>query len=209
MWSIRTRAKPCPTTSLATTVLDAGASISVNGPKGVKPVPKADGGVYFSTLSTAADYLDAGAYTVTGPGGADVPAFSAQTTMPPALVWTNQAASTTVTRANGLPITWTGGDPSGFIQITGTSFLLVNSTTFAGSSFVCTARTSAGAFTVPAIALLALPASGTISAGAIGLPCQASSASPPPPRQRPPRRVSISLPSEARSVSPKARLINK
>jgi hypothetical protein len=160
-----------PNVNLTTTVLDAGAAISVNGPKGAKSIPKGPGGVYVETLSSTADYLDTGLYTVSGGGGAGAPGFTAQTTVAPALVWTNQSSgsTTTVIRANGLPITWTGGDPNGSIQINGTSFVFVNAT-FAGASFVCSAKTSAGAFTVPSVVLLALPASGSISGGAISVP---------------------------------------
>lgn len=159
-----------PTIPLTTAVLDAGPSIGVNGAKGAKSLPKVQGAGYFSVLSATADYLDPGAYTLTGTGGADLGAFSAQTTVPPTLVWTNQAGSGTVNRANGLPVTWTGGDPNGNVQITGSSFVIVGTSSFFGASFVCTARTTDGAFTVPSIVLLALPPSGSISAGTISLP---------------------------------------
>ena len=63
-------------------------------------------------------------------------------------------ATETVTRANGLNVTWSGGDPNGSVYIMGTSMSGNNA-----AVFVCTERTNAGQFTVPSYVLAALPAS--------------------------------------------------
>ena len=115
---------------------------------------------------TAGNYLDAGAYTITGPGGPDVGSFTARLTLPTALTWTNAAAVATVVRANGATVTWTGGDPSGYVQISGSSASIQGNNAVA-ASFVCNERTSVGTFTVPPVVLLALPPSTSIQGFAI------------------------------------------
>jgi uncharacterized protein (TIGR03437 family) len=162
-----------PLAGLTFQTLDAGASIGVSGPNGSKSLTKqtAAGFTFYSATlgnGTPGNYLDAGQYTITGPGGADVGQFTARLTLPPELVWTNQASITTVNRANGVTLTWTGGDPAGFVTISGSSFVILSdNTTVVGATFTCTARTSDGSFTVPPVVLLALPASGSISAGGV------------------------------------------
>ncbi|MBI3695803.1 MAG: hypothetical protein HY238_13310 [Acidobacteria bacterium] len=164
-----------PLAGLTVQSLDAGASLGVSGPSGSRTLPKQTAGgfiIYSATLgdATPGNYIDLGQYTVTGNGGADIGSFTARITVPPALVWTNQASITSVTRANGQTVTWTGGDPAGYVTITGTSFVGTSATSFVGATFTCTAKTSDGSFTVPAVVLLALPASGSITSGTIAVP---------------------------------------
>jgi hypothetical protein len=159
------------------TSLDAGPSIALSGPGGARTLSKlAAGGlsVYSATLDSAGNYLNAGQYTFTGTGGADVGPFTAQLTLPPPLTWTNQAAITTVNRAGGVTVTWTGGDPAGYVQITGSSTAGTSAATAATASFTCTARVPDGSFTVPSIVLLALPASGSVSSGGVSVPIPGS-----------------------------------
>jgi len=78
--------------------------------------------------------------------------------MPPVFAWTNQSSLTTVVRANGATVTWSGGDPAGYVTISGQSEL--NGSTAASTvsvSFTCTARVTDGSFTIPPAVLLALP----------------------------------------------------
>ncbi|MFB3827541.1 MAG: IPT/TIG domain-containing protein [Bryobacteraceae bacterium] len=167
------------------TYLDAGASLSLTGPKGAKSLEKkkddkgAWAGNYFVDLGTsmtipgvqlppglpgipglpaAGGYLDAGDYRVTAPG-AEVGAFTANLKIPEPLTWTNQDKITEVDRGSGLTIEWTGGDPNSFVYMNGTSF---DGTAIA--MFYCSERASANTFTVPAVVLLSLPA----SSGALG-----------------------------------------
>jgi hypothetical protein len=75
--------------------------------------------------------------------------------------WTNQSAlaNTTVTQANGLTVTWSGGDSSegSYIDIGGSS-QTPSGANRATVTFECVAPASAGKFTIPPSALLALPA---------------------------------------------------
>ena len=152
--------------------LNAGASIAVNGPNGTKQMTPlaSEVGLYSAQLGGGVPgtpnvlplYLSQGAYTITGPGGADVGSFTANLSVPESLVWTNQASTTTVTRSQGLPITWTGAD-SGTVQISGFSLTGLSSTTPYGAGFVCTAKGSDHQFTVPSIVLLSLPPSDSVA----------------------------------------------
>jgi uncharacterized protein (TIGR03437 family) len=139
--------------AVASTPLDAGP-ISVAGPAGTQQLAEPVVGSYSTILSDTGAYLNAGTYTVTGKGGADVGAFTAELTLPPALAWTNQSSLSSISRSQGLTVTWTGGDPNGYAEISGSSSIGTPSLTV---SFYCTAPNSALTFTVPPSVLLALP----------------------------------------------------
>jgi uncharacterized protein (TIGR03437 family) len=139
--------------------LDAGV-ITVNGP-GEAPVPlleKQNSGQatqYGAVLSGTGTYLSRGNYTVTGAGGRDIGKFTAAFTIGSIPTWSNTSAVTTVTRTNGLTVTWTPTSAIPSIEIDGAS---PTDTTFMnGSLFSCTVAASAGTFTIPATTLLALP----------------------------------------------------
>ena len=147
--------------------LDAGPVINLNGPNGMKQLPKSQFGSYSAMLGGGTPipggpaatplYLDKGAYMAeNGSGGADVGHFTASLMVPDPLVWTNQDSINTVPRTQGLNLTWSGGDPSGYVSMVGTS---ANNGVFGG--FICIERVSAGQFTVPNVVLLALPPSAT------------------------------------------------
>jgi uncharacterized protein (TIGR03437 family) len=167
------KANPYP--GLTFTGLDAGASLSVSGSSGARTLtPLASvKGVYAGSLGD--NYLDPGQYTVSGQGGADVGAFSAKLTLPQALIWTNESAVDTIVRGNGLVVTWTGGDPKGFVSIDGGSYFTATGNTTVGANFHCQAKTADGTFTVPAAVLLSLPASAVLAAGGISIPTGALS----------------------------------
>jgi uncharacterized protein (TIGR03437 family) len=148
--------------------LDAGPVINISGPRGAKQLAKQNG-VYTAQLgggtnipgvpggAVTPDYLEPGAYTIdNGSGGSGpdaVGAFNVKLTIPQLLNWTNMDATETVTRANGVNITWSGGDPNGSVYILG-----ISSSGSNAAVFVCSERTSAGQFTVPSYVLSALPA---------------------------------------------------
>ena len=162
-----------PFSGLSIKALDAGASISITGPSGNRTLTKTSvptlGNIYSAKLgdTSPGNYLDPGSYTVAGPGGPDVGTFNVALTVPPSLVWTNQNSITTVTRANGQPITWTGGDPNGYVDISGSSFVGLTSASAVIAVFNCRAKTSDGSFTIPPLVLLSLPPSTSISGFAI------------------------------------------
>lgn len=153
--------------------LDAGSALTVNGPRGTKTLNKTApfDGSYSAALATGgiaipgappADppYLEPGNYTITGPGGAQVGAFTAQYTLTAPLNWTNKAAINTVARASGQVVNWQGGGANDYVIIYGYSASELSETAQYGI-FTCIERASAGTFTVPAGILLALPATPT------------------------------------------------
>ena len=158
--------------------LNAGSAITITGPNGDKPLtgPR---GVYASQLATSAGggklYLDPGSYTFSnGSGGSDVGAFQGQVTAPPPIVWTNAASITSVNRSQGVTVTWTGGDPNGFVYVSGNSILAQGN----GAMFTCTAPASAGTFTVPPMVTMALPASSSGGLTLMGVSAPASFTAP-------------------------------
>ena len=103
--------------------------------------------------------LPTGTATFTGTGGAAVGSFSVS--LPIAsenLNWTNESGISSITRSNGVQVTWSGADPNGTVQITGFSIGGTSQSNAAGAGFTCTAPGSANQFTVPASVLQALPA---------------------------------------------------
>lgn len=148
------------------TGLEAGAVINVSGPRGSRQLTRQAPGLYSGQLSDllnplSGGYLDAGIYSLNnGSGGAGTSAvgpFQVSHTIPPALQWLNESSITTVNRAQGVQVTWSGGDPNSFVEIAGVA---VDPSKTAAAVFVCAERASAGSFTVPAAVLLALPATG-------------------------------------------------
>lgn len=163
--------------------LDAGPVINMNGPKGAKTLKKVPEatliGNYYETLATSGfgmpgdpeGYLVPGAYTYNnGSGGANVGAFTANYTIPANVTWTNKAATTTINRAQGVTVNWSGGDQSGTVQIYGFSVSDESENAVAGF-FNCIERASVGTFTVPSSVLLALPPTfgGGLTAGATSI----------------------------------------
>jgi uncharacterized protein (TIGR03437 family) len=139
--------------------LDAGAQITVQGPNGSKSA-SLNGGSFNTSLSDTGSYLVPGTYTVSGPGGADVHAFNASTAIPslPTMTSPPPDASTPfqVTRANGLTVTWSGGQANGVVELEG--FSATDNTGLVGNDFLCRVPAAAGSFTIPPNILLALPA---------------------------------------------------
>jgi hypothetical protein len=148
------------------TGLDAGPFIDVKGPGGTQELTPISGiaGVYASTNGTT-PFLTPGAYTASGTGGAAVGPFSVDMTVANPITWTNEASISTVDRATGVTVTWTGGAPGTYATISGTSFLIGSSVVI--TTFTCQAPIAQGTFTVGPDVLLQLPASASI--GGIGL----------------------------------------
>jgi hypothetical protein len=159
----RVSGQPAAPSSATVQYLDAG-TIAVTGPgiTGSRQIAKSSlgGGIllYSLILDNTATTLAAGTYNFTGSGGPDVGSFTAGYTMLPAFTWTNAASLATIVRANGATVTWTGGDPAGYVTIAGQStFTGATAATTASVSFTCTARVTDGNFTVPPVVLLAMP----------------------------------------------------
>ncbi len=170
--------------------LDAGAALTVSGPKGQKQMPRQRTEVpgsspiisYSAQLGGGSplplgpppqpDYLDPGAYTITGPGGPDIGAFSVSLNLPAAFT-TNLDSINEISRAQDLRITWTGGDPNTYVTMQGFS-----TSQTAGGFFICTERTSARQFDVPSWVLSVLPPSATVQGVTAGFLTVANSGNP-------------------------------
>ena len=115
--------------------------------------------IYEATLPSSA-VTPGASFTFNWTGGSGVSASSVMVTLPsPFLIWTNESASTTVTRSQGIKVTWSGGAPGSFVIVSGTS----SPPGGLATSFTCYAPQSALAFTVPSYVTELLPAgSGTL-----------------------------------------------
>jgi uncharacterized protein (TIGR03437 family) len=184
------------------TYLDAGPALSITGPAVTTAVsvPKNTNGNGYdglvggatiqnvlSTVGEAPFFWDAtsngdgtfnfthiasGSYTVTGPGGTAVNAFTGTIDVSSAAASFNWTNSDTFNNQNGVPaiprntalnITWTGGDPQGFVDIAliGSTLQNVQPSTTNPEPAVyvdCVVPASQGSFNVPTYVLEALPA---------------------------------------------------
>jgi len=93
-----------------------------------------------------------GTFTFKGTGGLNVGVFSAPITVANPFTWTNRGTISTVSRSQNLEITWTGGDPTSYVVVTGSTTNMTN----AVSSFSCLERASVGRLTVPRDMLAAM-----------------------------------------------------
>ncbi|MFI4980992.1 MAG: hypothetical protein ACHQIO_11635, partial [Nevskiales bacterium] len=112
-------------------------------------------------------FLDGGPFTITGPGGKDVGAFTATIALAPAITWTSPPS--TINRGSPLTLAWTGGDSGTTVMILGGS---TDQTSKASGGFLCVAPAGATSFTVPVNSLSDLvptTAAASGSSGPIGL----------------------------------------
>ena len=161
---------PLPVDPIKPTPLDAGASLSIDGPGGKQSIASTSTGIYSAVLGgvpldmilTATPtpaYFSAGAYTLSGSGGSAVGSFSAQLTVPTDPT-TNASSFTTIDRTKDLTVTWSGAASGDFVAISGTASVsagLGPIATSPGDAFLCIAPGSTGTFTVPSFVLEALP----------------------------------------------------
>jgi len=152
-------------------ILDAGPALTITGAKGTRQLQKVQG-IYSLGTGTPSvpgipgggtSFLDPGDYTVEGPGGADIGAFTAKVTMGAPINWTNRATvgnsgPDTINRAADITVNWTGGRESDLVSIFGTSSL---QNPFVSAIFRCLERAPVGTFTVPSWVLSAIPPSTT------------------------------------------------
>ncbi len=145
------------------TGLNAGSPIAISGPSSFSLTPVSGAaGNYASPPSTNA--IQPGTYTATGPGGAQVGAFTTSFSVATPLNWTNSNVAN-VTRSSGQLITWTGGAPGSYVEIQGTSGTGAQGVE---AFFICIAPVAAGQFTIPSYVLLSLPQSTSLVQGVPG-----------------------------------------
>jgi len=116
--------------------LDAG-SVAVGGAKGSQT---AQGGGTYPGMSgvqlagsilglpvTNTTFLDPAGFSLTLGGGKDIAGATASFTVPAPFTWTNRDQISPVTRASGLTVNWSGGDPSAstFIVASGVDLLTI------------------------------------------------------------------------------------
>ncbi len=163
VYTISSLTNPYPNLTLVG--LDAGPQVTSSGPNGNQAAVRQTVqtlGFTYNAPNVPDNYLAAGPYTLAGPGGADVGAFTGTLDIVPDLVVTNNPDDfKVINRGSGVTLRWTGGEPSPVLTSTGSS---VDSLSEA-AAFVCIQNTSAGQFTVPSSVLAQLPASGVIGAG--------------------------------------------
>jgi hypothetical protein len=153
--------------------LDAGPAVTLTGPNGTKTF-KANKFAYGGLLADSIyiplpgapppppPWLDAGTYTLdNGDGGADIGPFKVSLTVAsPLFKWANIDDISTVDRAAGVDVVWSGGDPADKVFINGGVTLFdAGFKVSGGASFSCIVDNSAGHFTVTSDVLGLLPAS--------------------------------------------------
>ncbi|MBZ5607986.1 MAG: hypothetical protein LAP38_07010 [Acidobacteriia bacterium] len=135
--------------------LDGGTTFTITGPNGSTQVTGGEAGGVGETISATGAFLVPGTYTIKGNGGADIGPFTATTTFPQVPKLTSPTDNASVTRSNGMTVTWNGGEPNGSVRIV-VSSAFDNSFT-AGRQAFCKAPAKAGTFAVPPYIMTALP----------------------------------------------------
>jgi hypothetical protein len=113
------------------------------------------GYTYTGSLVPSSLFLSPGAFTMSGPGGADVGSFQAQITLPSPLAWSNRAQTTAITRSQGFTVNWNGAPDGQSVIIFGGG---VDLPTNSSAIFACVAPAGASSFAVPAAILGNVPA---------------------------------------------------
>jgi uncharacterized protein (TIGR03437 family) len=164
------------------TNLDAGA-VTISGPSGssLSSTPLVDtNGAYSLQIGAIGGVLlpgavngsiVAGTYNLKGAGGTGVGSFSTSITLGSPLT-VNGGLPSAVNRAQGLPLTWTGGNSTDVVTILGYSGTTSGTGTSAvttATEFICTTTAGTGGFTVSPQVLTQLPATAAAAAGGTGI----------------------------------------
>ncbi len=147
--------------------IDAGSHFTFTGPKGTTATVTSSGD-WVAINSRTVVFIGstyAGSYILTGGPGNDVGAFTTQLTVPPEPTFTNPSGVSTglvVSRRMGMNVAWNPGGATGPIPLILAAGIGSptdqEKVTYTAAN--CTVIGSAGAFTIPAYALLALPSTG-------------------------------------------------
>lgn len=151
------------------TALDAG-TLTLNGPgvanRALTKTPQNSYALQISNPAAAltggggARVIAPGTYTLAGTGGSAVGSFTANLQVGQPVTWTNRTQITQVVRSQPLTINWSGGTSDDLVSIVGAAGTLAAGTQdqYDGATFICTARATAGTFTVPPSILQQMPA---------------------------------------------------
>jgi uncharacterized protein (TIGR03437 family) len=166
VWTINVDQNQNPIGITLPTPLDAG-TVTVTSNGSMKTLTKGSSGAYSADLGSGG-FLTGTVSVSNGSGGADVKGFTANATANSGFTWTNSAAVSTITRANGQEIDWSGEAANSFVTMTGTSINIDLATlTGALTTFTCLEDASKEKFTIPSWVLLAVPASSAIIPGTL------------------------------------------
>jgi len=163
------------------TSLDAGV-VTITGPSGSSlsntPLTDTSNSYYLLIGETGVTVpggvngaIVGGTYTLNGAGGKDVNSFKVSITLGTPLTLAAPIPATIV-RANGLPLTWTGGnatDPVTIIGYSGSTTGTGANTVTTATEFYCQTTAGTGGFTVSPSVLNQLQVTATTSAGGYGL----------------------------------------
>jgi uncharacterized protein (TIGR03437 family) len=149
------------------TYLDGGASVTLTPPSGSPLViPSVSTGAYQTTSLTS---IPSGSWSFSnGAGGAAVGPINFSFPIPAQVTWTNEISLSSgppIDRTQGLTITWSGGDPNGFVDIAGQAQIGPAQNPTFSVYFDCAAPISVGQFTIPPAILLAMPTGANAFAG--------------------------------------------
>ena len=126
-------------------------ALNLSGPAGAVQIPAPD-----YDFEPNRPFVTPGDYTVdNGPGSPAIGPFKATFTLPPVLKWTNQDTVENVDRTQDFTVTWSGGVPDKEVVV----IVGLSVSNQATARFLCTEKTSAGKFTIPAWVLSKLPKS--------------------------------------------------
>ena len=150
--------------------LDAGKQFQLVGAEGKSRIvshPPAVQGTYWaqlglegmSTRHSLPLFLSDAEYKITGTGGKDIGVFTRLVPAPPGLQWSNGDQLSTIHRANGARIEWSGAAPDSIVLILALSF---DQRTTAGGICYCTARGQTGSVLIPAELMAHFPATQSI-----------------------------------------------
>jgi len=150
--------------------LDAG-TITASGPGlpqgfALSVLQEATGKFYYYTAPAGVTLQLGGTYTISSTGGSQVGPFSISATLPTSFSVTNWNALTSINRASGLTVNWTG---AGFDEVNmGITGAILTTSTTQSTTVSCTVAASLGTFTIPPDALAMLPALQTGNASSVG-----------------------------------------
>lgn len=134
--------------------------ITVTGPMGPGQITQnRTTRAYYGILGASGQYVIPGNFNITT-GSFNNASASASLNYATPVSWTNAAQLSTIDRAAGATINWTGGDPSGFVEMKaiGTVVDRTGGSSQLNVTATCIAPAADHTFTIPAYVLSALPA---------------------------------------------------
>lgn len=151
--------------------LDAGPSLGISGSSGAQNLSEDSKGSYSAKLGGGGTglptFLNPGTFTITGPGGADVGAFSASLTLPQPV---SASMPATISRDKDLTIAWTGSTGNAAVLFIGANYVPVPASGLgAYVELLCLADPATGQFTIPSYVMASFAPNGVQSAGVNGI----------------------------------------